>query len=169
MTVPAFMRAAAIPPLRALITTLPPNERMALSMLRQIGHAKSVDAGRFTPAFVDWYLSLQRDTATMSNDMRMIGSLVTVTGSVHPELALSHDLLRRVDVPTYFYWGADDPFGGANVAEVLAETMVDARLDMVADAGHLPWLDDPSAAGQAIRNFLQAGSPTDPSLRAARA
>ncbi len=169
MTVPPFMRAAAIPPLRTLITSLPPNERMALSMLRQIGHGKSVDSGRFTPAFLEWYLSLQRDTATMRNDMRLIGSLVTVRGSVHPELALSHDLLRRVDVPTYFYWGADDPFGGADVAETIAETMVNAQLDMVADAGHLPWLDDPSAAGLAIRSFLQPGSPPDRSLRAAHA
>ena len=169
MAVPPFMRAAAIPPLRKLITTLPPNERMALSMLRQIGHGKSVDAGRFTPAFLEWYLSLQRDTATMRNEMRMIGSLVTVTGSVHPELSLSHDLLRRVDVPTYFYWGADDPFGGAEVAEATVETMVDARLDMIADAGHLPWLDDPSAASLAIRGFLQPETSPDQHLRTAHA
>jgi pimeloyl-ACP methyl ester carboxylesterase len=169
MAVPPFMRAAAIRPLRKLITTLPPNERMALSMLRQIGHGTSVDSGRFTPAFLEWYLSLQRDTATMRNDMRLIGSLVTVTGAVHPELTLSLELLRRVEVPTYFYWGADDPFGGADVAEVIAATMVDARLDMIADAGHLPWLDDPSAAGLAIRHFLQPHSSPDQSLRTARA
>ncbi len=169
MAVPPFMRAAAIPPLRKLITTLPPNERMALSMLRQIGHGKSVDSGRFTPAFLEWYLSLQRNTATMRNDMRMIGSLVTVTGSVHPELALSRDLLRRVDVPTYLYWGADDPFGGADVAEATTEAMVHARLDMIADAGHLPWLDDPRAASLAIRSFLQPEISPDQRLRTARA
>ncbi|MCB0998109.1 MAG: alpha/beta hydrolase [Acidimicrobiales bacterium] len=169
MAVPGFMRAATIPPLRKLMTTLPPNERMALSMLRQIGHGTSVDAGRFTPAFLDWYLSLQRDTATARHDLRLIGSLVTVTGSVRPALALPRDLLRHVDVPTYFYWGADDPFGGLAVAESMVQTMPDAHLDMVADAGHLPWLDDPSAAGLAIRAFLRSGTTPDPSVRAARA
>ncbi len=159
MAVPPFMRAAAVPPLRKLITALPPNERAARSMLRQIGHGKSVDAGRFNPAFMQWYLSLQRDTPTMRNDMQMIGSLVSVTGSVHSELALPADLLRRADVPTYFYWGVDDPFGGADVAEAMAETMIDAQLDLVADAGHLPWLDDPNAAGVAIRDFLQSRIP----------
>jgi hypothetical protein len=40
---------------------------------------------------------------------------------------------------------------------------------MIADAGHLPWLDDPSAAGLAIRHFLQPHSSPDQSLRTARA
>lgn len=170
MAVPSFMRAAAIGPVRRLITALPPSERAARSMLCQIGHAKTVDAGGISTEFMTWYLSLQRDTATMRNDLHTIGSLVTPSGSVHSALALSDDLLRRIDVPTAFYWGADDPFGGGDVAQRMVDLMGDAELEMVADAGHLPWLDDPAGAARAVRTFLgtqrrSTSAPMSPTVR----
>lgn len=158
MAVPPFMRAAAVPVLRRLITALPPNERAARSMLRQIGHGTTLDAGGLPRPFMDWYLSLQRDTDTMRNDMALIGSLVTRRGEVHRALELSEDLLGRVEVPTHFYWGADDPFGGEEVADRVVATMPDASLEMVVGAGHLPWLDDPQGAATAVRRFLEQGA-----------
>jgi 3-oxoadipate enol-lactonase len=156
MNVPPFMRMAAIPPLRRLITKLPPNERAARSVLRQIGHGKSVDADRFSPEFMSWYLALQRHTDTMENEMALIGSIVSAGGSMHRSLEMSTDLLRRVEVPTHFYWGADDPFGGGDVARATVDAMADARVEMVADAGHLPWLDDPARAARSVAVFLGA-------------
>ncbi len=165
MVVPSFMRAAAIGPIRRLITMLPPNERAARSMLRQIGHGKTVDADGFSPTFMGWYLSLQRDTATMRNDMQLIGSLVTPRGAMHPALSLPEHVLARVDVPTHFYWGADDPFGGVDVAQRMVAGMSDATLEMVADAGHLPWLDDPEHAARAVRSFLGSSMRQAPTGR----
>lgn len=158
MVVPPFMRAAAIGPVRRLITALPPSERAARSMLRQIGHGKTIDAGGISPEFMQWYLSLQRDTPTMRNDLHTIGSLVSSTGKMHPALMLSDGLLGRVDVPTYFYWGADDPFGGVEVATTMVDLLGDATLEMVPDAGHLPWLDDPASAARAVSTFLESQS-----------
>lgn len=155
MAVPPFMRATSVPALRRLMTTLPPNERAARSVLRQIGHGASVDADRFSPELYGWYLSLQRHTDTMRNDMALMGSLVTRRGAVHPALALPDDLLASVAVPTFFYWGADDPFGGEDVARALVAAMPDARLEMVAASGHLPWLDDPTRAATAVTRFLR--------------
>lgn len=154
MVVPRFMRAAAIGPVRRLITALPTSERAALSMLRQIGHGKTIDAGGISPEFMQWYLSLQRDTPTMRNDLHTIGSLVSPTGAVHPALALTNERLGRIDVPTHFFWGADDPFGGVDVAATTSELLGDATLEMVSDAGHLPWLDDPASAAVAVSTFL---------------
>lgn len=158
MAVPGFMRAAAVAPLRRLITALPPDERGARSMLRQLGHGTTVDAGGFSPEFMGWYLSLRRDTATLPNDLRMIASLVSPTGKVHPALDLPADLLGRVRTPTWFYWGEDDPFGGAAVATAMVEAMDDAGLEVVADSGHLPWLDDPERAARAVEAFLRSGA-----------
>ncbi|MHB1138668.1 MAG: alpha/beta fold hydrolase [Microthrixaceae bacterium] len=162
MAVPSFMRAAAVPMLRRLITTLPPNERAARSMLRQIGHGATLDAGDVSPQFMDWYLSLQRDTDTMRNDMALIGSLVTRRGGVHPALGLSDDLLGRVEVPTHFHWGADDPFGGDAVAVRCVAAMPHASMEIVDDAGHLPWLDDPQRAATAVRGFLERPMSSSP-------
>lgn len=46
MAMPAFMKAIVAPGLGRLIRALPPNERTGRMTLRQIGHGKSLDAGR---------------------------------------------------------------------------------------------------------------------------
>lgn len=159
MTVPPFMRAAAVPLLRRLMAAMPVSERGARSMLSGIGHAASVEAGLFTPEFMTWYLSLQRDTATMRNELPMIGSLFTVRGIVHPALSLSDELLHSIGTPTFFYWGADDPFGSEDIAEQIVAALGDAALRVVPRAGHLPWLDDPANAARAVESFLLPQTP----------
>ena len=154
MAMPGFMRAMATPGLGRLIAALPPNERAARSILRQIGHGTSLDAGRIPQVFMDWYLGMQRHTDTMRNDGRLVSSLASPRGRWHPALALSDELLAQITVPTSFLWGADDSFGGEDTARHITETMADATVEMLADAGHLPWLDDPTHAARAIETFL---------------
>lgn len=150
--IPGFMRGLARPSIRRVVNALPPSERAARMILRQIGHGVSLDAGRIPEAFVAWYLSLQRHTDTMRNEGDMIGAVVPNRQVTE----LPEDLLRRVAVPTLFWWGADDAFGGAGVARALVDTLPDAQLAMLPGAGHLPWLDDPTAAAQATGAFLHA-------------
>jgi 2-hydroxy-6-oxonona-2,4-dienedioate hydrolase len=162
MGMPGFMKAMVTPGLGRLIATLPPNERAGRMIFRQIGHGRSLDAGRIPQVFFDWYLAMQRHTDTMVNEARMIRSLASVRAGWHPALSLDEELLGRVTTPTYFLWGADDPFGGLDVARELVAAMPAAALDMVPAAGHLPWLDDPSRAAEAIRCHLQPTPVTDP-------
>jgi 2-hydroxy-6-oxonona-2,4-dienedioate hydrolase len=149
-TIPPFMRLMARPSVRRVMNALPPNERAGRAILRQIGHGASLDAGRIPSAFFAWYVALQRHTDTMRNDGEMIGSALPRADAIR----LTDDLLARVTVPTLFWWGADDTFGGEVVARHLVEVMPDARLTMVPDAGHLPWLDDPAAAAATTTTFL---------------
>ena len=161
MGMPGFMKAMVTPGLGRLIAALPPNERAGQMIFRQIGHGKSLDAGRIPQVFFDWYLAMQRHTDTMANETRMIRSLASVRAGWHPALSLDEGLLGRVATPTHFYWGADDPFGGLDIARQLAASMPAAQLEMVPDAGHLPWLDDPACAAEAIGSFLQPTVATD--------
>ena len=147
-----FMRLLARGWVRRIMDRLPPSERANRALLRQIGHGRSLDAGRIPPAFTDWYLAMQRHTDTMHNDGEMIGNAVPRIESIR----LTDELLAQVEVPTFFWWGADDTFGGEDVARHLVHTMPDAALTMVPDAGHLPWLDDPVGAATATSTFLQA-------------
>ena len=163
MVVPPFMRATASPMLRRLITSLPPNERAARSVLRQLGHGVAVDEGRLSAPYIDWYLALQRDTDTMRNDMALMGSLVTRRGALHPSLSLDSNALAAGGVPTLWYWGDADPFGGLDVADRVLDAVggVDpgrVELEVVGDGGHLPWLDDPERAARSVERFLRAGS-----------
>jgi 2-hydroxy-6-oxonona-2,4-dienedioate hydrolase len=156
--IPAFMRLLTRGWIRRVVNALPPNERAARSILRQIGHGKSLDADRIPQAFLDWYLDLQRHTDTMRNDGEMIGQALPHRA----ELTLSDDQLAQAEVPTLFWWGSDDTFGGEDVARQLVGAMPHAELTMVPDAGHLPWLDDPAAAARATSAFLSAEVGTEP-------
>jgi 2-hydroxy-6-oxonona-2,4-dienedioate hydrolase len=148
--VPPFLRLLARSSIRRVLHALPPTERAGRAMLRQIGHSTSLDAGRIPPAFLAWYVALQRHTDTMRNDGEMIAAAVPQWEA----LRLTDDLLARAAVPTLLWWGADDTFGGEPVARHLVEVMPDVRLVMIPDAGHLPWLDDAEAAAAATSAFL---------------
>jgi pimeloyl-ACP methyl ester carboxylesterase len=150
--IPVFMGLLTRRWIRRVVNALPPNERAARSILRQIGHGKSLDADRIPPGFLDWYLDLQRHTDTMRNDGELIGQVIPH----RTELVLSDDQLAQARVPTLFWWGSDDTFGGEDVARHLVGAMPDAELTMVPDAGHLPWLDDPEGAARATMAFLGA-------------
>ena len=147
---PPFMRWLVRPSVRRLVNVLPPNERAGRAILRQIGHGASLDAGRIPPTFLAWYVALQRHTDTMRHDGDMIGNALPQADTIR----LTDELLASVPVPTLFWWGADDTFGGEPVARHLVEVMPDAQLTMVPHAGHLPWLDDPVGAAAATATFL---------------
>ena len=151
-SIPPFMRLLARPTLRRILNALPPSDRANRSILRQIGHGTSLDAGRIPQALLDWYLAMQRTTDTMRNDGEMIGNALPQFDAIR----LTDELLAGVTVPTFFWWGADDTFGGEDVARHLVDVMPDAKLTMVPDAGHLPWLDDAAAAAAATTAFLHA-------------
>lgn len=108
--------------------------------------------------FFDWYLALHRHTDTMRNEMQLICQGATRRGW-DPAMGLPDELLSRVTAPTYFLWGADDTFGGEEVARRLVDAMPDAVLEMLPDAGHLPWLDDPTRAASVVRGFCGRRAP----------
>lgn len=155
MVVPAFMRLLTIKPVRWLMNTLPPNERVGRSILRQIGHGASLDADRIPQVFFDWYLALQRYTDTMRNDGEMIGRAGSVFG-FSSELTIPDAVFAAVSAPTLFLWGEDDAFGGRDVAEHVVQLMPHAHLTMFPDSGHLPWLDDTERVGADTTAFLRS-------------
>lgn len=141
---PPFMRAIGVGPIRRFINTLPPNARANNSILRQIGHGVSLDAGKIPQVFFDWYLALQQFTDTMRNDGAMIGQFVSLRG-FDPADYIPDAVFAGVLAPTLFLWGADDGFGGEDVAKDVTSRMPHADLVMLPDSGHLPWLDDPES------------------------
>lgn len=154
MRVPAFMRPLRFAPVRWLVPRLPPSRAYNDDVLRQLGHGASLAAGRIPAAFDDWYLALQRHTHTVRNDVAAIGRVLRGDG-VDPSLTLDRRLLGRVQAPTRFLWGAEDGFGGADVARATVRAMPHASLDMLPGFGHLPWLDDPAGVGARTAAFLR--------------
>ena len=157
---PPFMRIMTVGVVRRLLGVLPPNERAGDSILRQIGHGASLDAGRIPQIFKDWYLALQEHTDTMEHDGNMIGRLGTISG-FPDSLTIPDEVLSAVETPTLFLWGADDGFGGTDVARDVVSRMPAAELVMMPESGHLPWLDDPRFAAGATTAFLEGGVVVD--------
>src|SRR3990172_4164897 len=124
-------------------------------ILRQTGHGASLDAGRFPPVFLDWYLHLMNDTETMRNDVAVIQMLSTWRGP-RSELIYGAEFLRRLRQPTLFLWGEADSFGGVEGGRRAAAAVPDATFKSFAASGHLPWLDDPETRARLVRDFLQA-------------
>ncbi len=62
--------------------------------------------------------------------------------------------LPCLDQPTLFLWGDKDPLGAPPAGVALAASMPNARLEVVADAGHLVWLDQPKVCADALVDFL---------------
>jgi len=69
--------------------------------------------------------------------------------------ALTPDL-PRLTAPTLFLWGDKDPLGTPDDGRDLVAHMPDARLEVVDDASHLVWLDQPHVCADAVAAFLAA-------------
>lgn len=46
------------------------------------------------------------------------------------------------------------PLGGEDVARPFAEKFRDSRVEMLDEAGHAPWIDDPKLCARWIGEFL---------------
>lgn len=154
---PMFMALLSLGIFRRLLNSLEPNVNSSKNILRQVGHGESIDAGKIPAHFFDWYVALQKYTDTMKNDGAMIGNIGTFFGGFSPVLTIPDDLLRSVRIPTLFYCGrGEDALGGVQpVVGPMVATMPNAELQMVPQAGHLPWLDEPQASAQATHHCLR--------------
>ena len=154
MVLPKFMTMMSNTAFRRITGVFPPSRRISDDIMRQIGHGKSIDAGRIPDTFTDWYLDLQRHTDTMRNDGDLIGLAISRKHGFDARLTLTDEILGAVAAPTLFLWGEDDGFGGEAVARRTVEPMPNVTLEMIPDSGHLPWLDFPTEIGSRTRAFL---------------
>jgi pimeloyl-ACP methyl ester carboxylesterase len=61
--------------------------------------------------------------------------------------------LARLTMPALILWGERDPWFPAAFAESYAQALPDARVELVAGAGHFPWLGRPEVV-ELIASFL---------------
>ena len=68
--------------------------------------------------------------------------------------------LRKANVPTLVLSGAVDPIVPRRRAEFLARMMPQGCLEVIAEAGHLPQLEQPDTVTQTLQTFLSGRLPT---------
>ncbi len=153
--VAAFMRLAAIPGVGTLMKRMMrPSPKALTSAFAAMGHGKSLAAGKFSQAFFDWGVQMAIDTPTQRNDFESIVRAVGVRGP-RRWVQLNDETLHSLCVPTLFLSGTDDTHGGPALAEHAAKLIPEATAQSFRDAGHLLWLDDPSAVADALSRFCR--------------
>ena len=82
------------------------------------------------------------------------GSL-RVGGRARRTMVLTDEEQARISQPVLFVWGDREPYGRPEIAHRAAGLMPNARVEVVGDAWHHPWLADPDAVAQLLSTFLR--------------
>jgi 2-hydroxy-6-oxonona-2,4-dienedioate hydrolase len=150
---PAFMRFVSIPSIGRLFTRLPVNEQAVRMMFKRIGLRQALEAGRVPQEVIDCYVALLRHTDTMRNELE-VGRWTMTRKGLAEGIVLPPTLLSKIQAPTYFLWGDEDPFGSPDVARDLVKHIPNAELEILPGTGHAVWLDDPDHAANVTTSFL---------------
>ena len=148
------LRMSAIPGMRRLMPKLPITRGMVRMLLRQIGLRRALANGRFSDDMVEWFYVMLRDTDTMTNEVNSSPDAFTLIGGLNREMLLTDDEISRITMPVHFVWGGEDPNGGEQVARAFSARFPDSSLDLIDEAGHAPWIDEPDRCAALITEFL---------------
>jgi pimeloyl-ACP methyl ester carboxylesterase len=148
----ANLRFASIPGLGRLAFALPsPSPRVSGRMLAR-ADARLLDH----PEIVEAYHAARSLPAWGRTASAIFRATMRIGGAPRRRYVLTDDELARVVPPVLFVWGDREPFGGVEVAERAAGLMPNARVEVIADAWHHPWLAEPEQVGRLVDSFLGA-------------
>ena len=99
-------------------------------------------------------------------DTLFADAAVSSTVAVQAMMALgwwsSVDRLGGLGVPTLLVAGRHDVFAGAFQSERITRAAPAARLVVLEESGHLPWLEEPDAFVAAVSGWLDEVAPVEP-------
>jgi pimeloyl-ACP methyl ester carboxylesterase len=94
------------------------------------------------------------DTLTLLLSNRRTAALLGWNPFMHsPKL---RGRLARITVPSLVVWGASDGLVSAEYGRAYAESIPSARFELIPEAGHYPYLEQPDRFVQAVEAFLKA-------------
>ena len=110
--------------------------RMLVSNVHRVSKAylDCVTAGALIPGATESWLTMVQNAGPLTYALR-------------PEL-------EKLSVPTLLIWGDKDAFGSPGRGAEMAALMPRGRLEIVQDAGHLVWVDQPDKCTDLVCKFL---------------
>jgi len=78
-----------------------------------------------------------------------------VGGRARRTMVLTDAEQAQISQPVLFVWGDREPLGGPEIAHRAAGLMPNARVEVVRDAWHHPWLADPTHVAHLLSAFLE--------------
>jgi pimeloyl-ACP methyl ester carboxylesterase len=123
-------------------------ERLLVADIRRVPSA-DIDCLAFAsmiPGATQSWITLMEDIFRPAG-AGLFSSASTLTYALRPELG-------RLKPPTLMLWGDKDTFGPPTLGQEMARLMPDGRCEVIPDAGHLAWLDQPNICAEQIGTFL---------------
>ena len=146
----ANMRLVSMPGLGQMMFALPsPSPKTTGKMLAR-ADARLLDH----PELVEAYHAAMRLPGYGRATAAIFRRSLQIGGAARRAWVLTDEELARIAQPVLFAWGDHEPFGGPDVARRAAELMPNARVEVVADAGHHPWLADAPGVARLLLGFL---------------
>jgi pimeloyl-ACP methyl ester carboxylesterase len=152
--VPPFIRLLASP-VGALLVRRPMKAGRVRAIMRDSGHGASLDAGRIPDEFIDWRVSLARETDSMRHERDMVRAVVSGKG-FRPGFVFADAEVGAVPQPTLLVYGTSDPVGSVDLWRRVVGLLPRGELHLVENGGHLPWLDEPAGVATRVGRFLAA-------------
>jgi pimeloyl-ACP methyl ester carboxylesterase len=153
-TVPISMMMTALPLIGGILVDQPlqPDDVTATGDgLASLGHPESIRQRLPTDLFEA--VCRMENMPHFGRSWASLSQIAGVPPEDLPDPAKTTEDLRSVTAPALFLWGTNDSYGSLDVGRAGAEVLPDSA-SFEAGVGHLPWLDDPSACGELIREFL---------------
>ena len=104
---------------------------------------------------IDWRVAVNRETASMQHERAMVRAIVTGR-RYRAGITLTDTELAGIRQPTLMLYGSADSVGSLEVWRRVMATIPEGRLDVLDDAGHMLWLDDPAGVATRMQAFLTA-------------
>jgi pimeloyl-ACP methyl ester carboxylesterase len=153
-----LLRAAALPGSELVLPLITPSWlRGTVAWLGAMGARLGLHAGPDLAEAVRGYLSLG-DPETRAAFLHTLRAVVDPTGQ---RVSGRDRLYLAADLPTLVVWGARDPIIPAAHGIAAHRAMPGSRLEVFAEAGHFPHLDDPIRFAAVLARFLAETEPAD--------
>lgn len=144
-------------PLGRLMSKVRWREKMETGQARQSGHGPALDDGRMPQVYVDWKVEMTNNTDWLVNERDMVRA-ITDRGGWKPGLTFNADDLSSLSVPLLMIYGTDDPIATLEIWQSFVKRIPEGSLDVIEEAGHLPWFDNPEHVAGLLRDHFQTAT-----------
>jgi pimeloyl-ACP methyl ester carboxylesterase len=151
---PLFVRLLGHPVTGPLLARMRTDDPEAFRR-RVVARLLAARPERVPPAFLELAVTAAALPGADQASRSMLGAVTTLRGW-RCELLLREEL-AALPVPTLFLWGDADAFAPPSSGAELAARMPCAGIEVLAEAGHLPWLDRPDAVAASLAGFFDRG------------
>ena len=140
-------------PLGKLIIRVPEKPPMVAKQLTALGHTTGDQPGQIPATFVDWRLTMTRETDWRRHERDMVRCVIGRQGFL-PGVVLQDAEVAGIAQPTLMVYGTADPGGSVDIWRRFTDRLPQGELEVVDGAGHLVWYSDPGRVGARVAQFL---------------